>query len=362
MTGHVTIDRVQKWKNDPVIRSCGGLHTLSEDYEDDIGLIELLDQVFETNIDLLTELRPELKLDTIDLIVTAGTTCRALAYRCDRGRAIVIEVSLLRAFWTRIATIAHIPTVLSKVFPLDGVPSTAWLAADCPTVPCADDWQMRSERVDYFVDVMMLMLEYVVLHELAHHTRGHLDLMSGTPAIALIDENVARCRLPTQPAAGFALRDIEFDADAHSLDLTLCAMDAKFPFAKAWASDEAARWQFQMTFAQILVAQLFDGDGRATCDNSPDGHPASIYRSMNFANLAARTLHGLVGGKWETYRDGHDAAWYESSLVARHLDYPSRRWHNEEGIMLPIAEFAELERQYFESSERLDRLSDLEDT
>ncbi len=351
----------EKWQADPVVRSCGGLHVPSADYEGDESLIGILQHVFETNIDLLTKARPELELNKIDLLVTSGLDHRALAYRCRLGQAIIVEIGLLRAFWTRIATVAHIPAVLSDAFPLERAPSVAWLSNDA-LVPGPDDWDMPQARIDYCFDILMFMIEYVILHELAHHMRGHLDLLSGASPVSFIDEAKARRRLPKPvvTASGFLMQDIEFDADAHGLDQSLVAMNEKFPFSARWSVEDASEWLFQMVFSQILAAQLFDRDGRALCDYASDGHPAPVHRSINYSNLAARTLHAVIGGDWETYRDSHDAAWYESSLVAGYLDYPAGRWHGERDPDLMIGNFPELERRYFGSSDRLDRLIDRE--
>lgn len=348
------------WAIDIVVQDCGGLLENNSDWEGDMGLLHMINHVFDTNIELLCKGRPDLKTDEIDLLITAGTKQRAIAYEAGNARAIVLEIGLIRALWTRAACIAHIPTVLSNAFPIQDDVNQEWMAPECGTVPGMNEWDCTEERADYCVELFLHMLEYVVVHEIAHHVRDHIALVNNAHGLFLIDDLDARATATPEPSHvdGFLVQDLEFDADAHGLDLSIAAMDAKHPLKTEWDTEAAAEWQFQLVFAQLMVAQVFDDANKHEAEYTVDGHPAPLHRAINYSNLVSRSMHHLIGGPWDVYRDMHDTAWSEAGYVAKALNLPKGRWHNDHGKKMETGDFHALETRFFASSRRLDLMND----
>ncbi|RYG90041.1 hypothetical protein EU803_15615 [Loktanella sp. IMCC34160] len=347
------------WSKDIVVQDCGGLLAENSDWEGDAGLLYMVNHVFDTNKALLNRTRPELRVDDIAFLVTAGTGRRAIAYARDGARAIIVEVGLIRALWTRAASIAHLPGVLANAFPIAEDIDQSWMAESCDSVPGMSDWDCSGDRAEYCVDLFLHMLEYVVVHEIAHHVRGHLKLVNAETGLHLIDETEARTsKTPEVSAAeGFLVQDLEFDADAYGLELSLAAMDEKHPFAMQWDQASATEWQFQLIFAQLMVAQVIDDARKADGAYSADGHPAPLHRAINYGNLVSRSLQDLVGGPLQAYVDMHAVAWSEAGYVAKGLSYPKGRWHDDHGKEMATGDYQLLEERYFASSRRIDGLS-----
>ncbi|WP_185962199.1 hypothetical protein, partial [Palleronia caenipelagi] len=89
---------------------------------------------------------------------------RAIAYARDGARAIIVEDGLIRALWTRAASIAHLPGILANPFPIAKDIDQSWMAESCDSVPGMSDWDCSGDRVEYCVDLFLDMLEYVVVH------------------------------------------------------------------------------------------------------------------------------------------------------------------------------------------------------
>lgn len=253
-----------------------------------------------------------------------------------------------RALWTRAASVAHLPSVLSNAFPIEGDVEQSWMRPECDTVPGMSDWDCSNERSEYCFDLFLHMLEYVVVHEIAHHVRGHLALVNAQAGLFLIDEQKARATLPLDPADAdeYLIQDLEFDADAQGLELSKAAMDGKHPFANEWESRDAAEWQFQLIFAQLMVAQVVDDprkhDTEYTLDvfgvHFPSG--ASPYRcrirAMNNLNsLVAALPEGSLSVAADDFNVNCNEAptdsfgrllrignWYASPLVRSGCDAP----------------------------------------
>lgn len=347
------------WSSDPLVKSLGGLHYNHPNFEDDRSLIDKLEHVFNLNVDLIDQAHPDLEMTGVDLIVTSGLEHRAVAYAPKGRRAILVEIGLLRAFWTRVATLAHTPQVLSVAFPLKLDSKPLWMSQDVESVPGTDDWPITQERLDYCFDIFFYMLEYLVLHELAHHMRGHFDLEINKSRITKIDESSIGQRSGKTELGDntFLLQDLEFDADAHGLDLSISSMAVKFPI-DTWEVENIVEWQFKLILAQLIVSQILDAEDKETSDYPPDRHPAPVYRAINYSNLLSRTLHRMMGGDWAPFRDMHDTAWSEAAMFARELGLAKGRWHNDEGVPFNTGDFLELEQRFFTASERLDRMID----
>ena len=341
------------WRSDPIIRRLGGLIEAELLNSMDRWLVEQLHHVYESNVNWLDSIIGGIEIAQIDLIITQGSMVNALAYRKEKQRAILIPMGLLRSLWKPIVEAAHSQSVLSEAFPFpSGEPSSNSFSV--PSEHPAD-WKIPADRCTFMMTTYCFMLEYILLHEMAHHTRGHLDEMSNQGlAVALIDEHRERQLPITAPNTG-SHRDIEFDADAHGLNLSLNALNNRFPIESSWDTNDALEQLFLLIFSQLLVAQQLDDPEKSNQSRESDEHPSALYRCINFSNLATKTLYRLVGGDWQQYCDQHDAAWSEASFLAEHLGVQQRHWFGHDIEASYLSEYLIQEEDYFLVSEALDK-------
>ena len=324
-------------------------------------LTKTLFDIISTNVKLLDRVRPELELGQIKFVIAKNETKDAFAFQLGEEKSVSIDIGLLRLFWERAAIAVNLPSVFSEYMPTDNQEIPAWLDADCDTVPAMNSWQVSEDRKDYCIEIFQHMLEYLVLHELAHHMRGHLELIQPNQSYAALGEVSVRRPTVALPAlkSDFNVHDLELDADAHALDLTITALRAKFPEGEhIWSYDAISETLFLLMFAQILVAQAFDDMSAVTVEQPLHKHPAPIYRSVNFTNLALHTFYDLVGGDWDAYKTLHDAAWSEAGHVAEFLGFPSGRWFGGESWVIVTEDYQKVEQRYFKATEKVDAFID----
>ena len=327
----------------------------------DGALVQTLLGVISTNVELLERVSPELEFGQIEFVISQDENRDAFAFQLGEEKTISIDIGLLRLFWERAAIAVNLPSVFSEYMPTDNQEIPAWLDANCGTVPAMNSWQVSEDRKDYCIEIFQHMLEYLVLHELAHHMRGHLELILPNQSYAAFGELSARRPTVAPPAlkSDFNVQDLELDADAHALDLTITALKSKFPEGEhVWSYDAVSETLFLLMFSQILVAQAFDDIGAATVEQPLHKHPAPIYRSVNFTNLALHTFYNLAGGDWNAYKTLHDAAWSEAGHVAEFLGFPSGRWFGGESWVIVTEDYQKIEQRYFKSTEKVDAFID----
>lgn len=351
------------WATDSLVKKFGGLFSAKNAGEGDLQLVELLQDVYRDNINLLHKARPELCLHEVHLVITAAETCSAFAYSIDDCKVVLINIGLIRSFWTKIATIAHLPDVLSELHPIQECIQPDWLISNNKKVPAAINWPGSEERTDFFIEVYTHMLEHLIMHELAHHMRGHLDLVNSIAGIAEIDEGEIRSA-PWPPAGSestFHIQDLELDADAHGLDLSVATLVEQFPnLVQKGNFENISQIIFLMIFSQILVAQQFDKSGRDPTNHLLHEHPAPVYRSVNFTNLMCHTFEKLVGGTMENYSDICSAAWTEAGKVAEYFQFPYGRWHGHDYRPLVDSHFVEIAHRYYLVTDTIDKVIDEE--
>jgi len=333
--------------NDPIVRHLGGTIDASSFAPIDNWLVNQVHHVWKTNLKWLDPFVGGLKLNQIQVIITQGNVVNAVAYRKHNLRAIVIPIGLLKELWRIVYECAHTPSVLSVAFTIAKNTKTNCkiFEGEHPA-----DWTLDSHRREYFLHIFCYMIEYVLLHELAHHTRGHLDdhERSGM-AVASIDEKKARQK-PLSTLNGSGHRDIEFDADAFGLNLSLNALNNQLPIEKSWSVEIALEQLFLLVFSQLLVAQQLDDPENKDQSRSAAEHPSALYRSINYSNLVTKTLFRLVGGAWQEYMDQHDAAWTEASFIAQHLNTQQRHWYDKDIEQDYSADFLIQEEHFFTTS------------
>ena len=351
------------WQTHQFVIECGGIFDRSTASSGDRALLDTLDKVIKTNIEALRTSRPDLELEQVKFIITGGENKSAFAFQDGADRAILFDIGLLRWFWERAVVVVHLPDVLSEYLPFSSNEPIVWLAPHIDSVPAANSWPIPDERKDYCIEIFQHMLEYLVVHELAHHMRGHLEIIDGDKNFVALSETTAR-RMGWPHAAqivSFHLQDLELDADAHGLDLAIAALEGKYPCDQFnWEFDTISETLFLMLFSQMLVAQLFDIKEKNTGDYPLTEHPAPVYRSINFSNLACRTFYTMAGGEWDDYKQIHDSAWSEAGHVAKFFDFPYDRWHGDKQRILATKHYREAERRYFAVTELVDQIIDQE--
>lgn len=332
-------------------------------HDADRALAKILSQIISVNVDLLERVWPALELAKVQFVISNDENRDAFAFQNENRKTVSIDIGLLRLFWERAAVAVNLPSVFSEFMPAKNNNIPDWLSDDCDTVPAMASWQVAEDRKDYCIDIFQHMLEYLVLHELAHHMRGHLELIRSDQTYAALGEISARRSSETNKTAksDFNIQDLELDADAHALDLTVTALKAKFPDNRHdWNFDTISETLFLLMFSQILVSQAFDDIDQTQGHRPLDLHPAPQYRSINFTNLAVHTFHSLAGGEWEKYRELHDAAWTEAGHVAKFLGFPSGRWFGGDKWALVTDQYQAVEQRYFKATQMVDAFIDID--
>ena len=93
------------------------------------------------------------------------------------------------------------------------------------------------------------MIEYLILHEVAHHMRCHFDLLDSVGFdIATLNESIMR-KLPIEEGGAVSritYPQLEFDADMYALELPLTGLHGEFP-----------RSSYEWTFAGVSQTAFF---------------------------------------------------------------------------------------------------------
>ena len=353
------------WRRDLIVRRHGGVLDPRRATAHQRYLSEQLRYVLEFNVALLDGLDVGVDDGAYELLITDSAEPNALAYRRFERRAILVHIGLLESLWAVIARAAHEPRVLPASFPIE---------ASAATFPPLDptDWTIPSARTEYLVQVFLYMLEYVLMHEFAHHVRGHLDLEPHRVA-ALQDERAARAEemepAPSGKPAAFSAFDLEFDADVHAGELALTALNARFPFENGWPEADALEHVFLYVYAHLLVAQQLTpststpGSAIPSTPSATWRYPAPIYRAINYSNLVTHTLRRATGRESDeaAFVDAHDKAWSEASYVAEMDGRERGLWHGEDLAPGLMPRFAEHETRLFAAVRRIDALGGVVD-
>ena len=324
------------WASKPIVKRFGGLLSEQTAGESQWLQRERLHYVFDQITELLDDILIGCEASELTLLVTRSADSNALACKDAGARAIIVHIGLLEQLWSLIVRIAHAPTVRAIAYPFT-LPDRS--EGEGPSLDFVN-WSLPNERTEFFLYVHLLMLEYIVLHEIAHHERGHLTLGVHNSKISLHDERLERtkaCAMVRSDEA-FSSRDLEFDADVYAIDLALLSLDAQFPFeSDQWDQGEASGHLYQSLFAHLLVAQQLDEQSPPETFPSPTHlHPAPVYRALNYTNLLTHGFHQIAGGSFDAYREAHDQAWTEASYVAELEGGSEGIWHGEniaEGLL-----------------------------
>ena len=266
------------------------------------------------------------RIQTLSLVFIDADGANALAVEDGPRRAIALQTGLVRRLWSLVRLAVGRSALLSESFSSPpperdmvlrpGVEGLASLYGD----PRAD-W--RVDRADILVELFMYALDFIVNHELAHHARGHLDLLHQAGGQRLVDEALALDAGGASTQARL-MQLIEFDADINAIDLILHS-DLQEGL-RSWIPDRLRGHAFKLMLASILVFIALDLEHRPVGEPWTGSHPAPILRAMWATHAVATTFaeNGLLTAA--DAREEQEDAWGQAADVAEALGLPPGRW------------------------------------
>jgi hypothetical protein len=333
------------WAKHPVVRKAGGLvhpGTLGPFERSTCGLIRYL---FREAGKAATGASYSDRFEGLSLFFIDNPQINAMALEDGPRRGVGVHVGAAQRVWALLRLANETSEFLSATFDNPAPEASGNLFA----IP--EHWP--EQRLDYLFEFYLYAADFIVNHELAHHARGHLDLVRDELGLAMIDEGLSMSAAPGSQA-GRLLQLIEFDADHHALDMILQANVRKgFPDQGAdWLMEDA----FKLMLTVILIFLAFDLDHRPVDEAYIGSHPSPIYRAMRLTAAIVTTFHEAFGLDHAKLQDTHDWAWCEAADVARHIGMPEGRWWGEdEDIQAFQPRLEALEEDFFAFSRDLDQ-------
>jgi hypothetical protein len=287
----------------------------------------------------------------VSLVFAGSSALNAKALETRTRRAIVFNLGLIRKVWgiLRIA-VAH-SRLHRTVFKSRAL---RWSGFDPRS---EESWAryyrldgLPDQRADYLFQLFMYVAEFVVHHELAHHARGHMDLVRETLGLEEIDEVHFAAGGLDLPGRRL-MQLIEFDADHEALDILLTTQVAEG--MRGWGEQALLEDAYRLMLTTILLFQALD----LACAPLPapftTSHPAPVFRAMRITYTVAVTFPEVFGLPAQDLLALHDEAWADAALVARRIGLPSGRWWGGDGPAALLPELHALEEAFFPFSEAL---------
>lgn len=284
------------------------------------------------------------RFEGLSLFFIDNAQINAVALEDGPRRGIGVNLGVARNVWALLRLAVEHSEFLAASFKTPAPEASG----DLFSIP--EDWPQ--ERLDYLFELYLYAADFIVNHELAHHARGHLDLVREELGVATIDEGLSM-GAAAGSKAGRLLQLIELDADHHGLDLILQGN------AKKQLPDQGADWliedAFKLMLTTILVFLAFDLEHRPIDDVYFGSHPSPIHRAMRLTAAVVATFHDAYGLDHDRLLDTHSDAWCEAADIARRMGMPKGRWWGEdEDIQAFQPRLDALEEDFFAFSLELD--------
>ncbi len=266
------------------------------------------------------------RVDGLSLVFVDHPGANALALEAGARRVVVLQSGLIRRLWAvaRLAvggsrfledTFATPPPEAAAGRFLDEATWKALYAAP------GGDWP--KDRAGFLYELFMYGLDFVVHHELAHHVRGHLDLLTADDGVRGVDEGLALSDAEL-PEPDRLVQLIELDADINGLDLILHGDVARG--LRGWSPDQLTEHAFRLMLAAILVFMVLDVDHRPVSATAPGRHPAPILRAMWMTQTIVTTFAAQKLLNEAEARIEQEDAWAQAAEIAQAMGLPEGRW------------------------------------
>lgn len=290
----------------------------------DAELAERVEGLFDAALEVSRPTPWADRFEGLRLVFVAGQRINARAYEDERGPAIAIAWSGIRGLWTLTQLAVGATTLLEGTFttpPPEPAPDAAHL--DLAAAPSDRRSTWPEDRVAYHEELFMYAADFLLHHELAHHARGHIDLLDASFGIGEVLESQALAPAANRPQRRM-LQLIELDADIQALDLLLQA-DLARGFERL-PPDHLQKHAYKLMLSTILVFQLLDFDHRPVVDDYLGPYPAPIHRAMMITQVVVKTFVEVFGLDADEMMTESEDAWAQTADVARALAFPSGRW------------------------------------
>lgn len=354
MTREALEESWQFWRHVPQITKFGGLVDpgyLSEHYRMLCGMVAHF--FLETQSTFSDDYFAD-RIANVALVFIEDEKANARAIEHDGARCIALNLGLLRQLWA----LFHM-----------GLSANSFLDdhLDCPVDAAgsgqhdlpATHWQQEppaewsESRRELLHGLFSRALDFLVFHELAHHTRGHLDLVQAQFGLAIIDE-ADNADNDDEDDADQTIRHIEFDADLHAIDMMLISLERERPF-ESWLKGQSDQQYFLLALAILVVLQAFDLPHAQIDTFYRRSHPAPVHRAMRLVSALSKSFARIFGWDEAQRLREHDHVWYHGAQLALQLGMPKGRWHGSHTKDMGHQRFKIEEAKYLEFAEALDR-------
>ena len=291
------------------------------------------------------------RIEHLSLVFIDNDTANARAIEDAEKCCIAVNLGLMRTIWA----LFHMG-LSSDVFLADYLSCNVGGRLTDRDLSKAQ-WQQEipvtwsEERQTLMHDLFARSLDFLILHEIGHHTRGHIDLLNQQMGFAFIDE--ASNASLGHGSLDALKRNIEFDADLDAIDMQLMTMDRDRAFS-TWSSGQASDQYFLLSLAILATLQMFDLLHTAIEAQYGQSHPAPVHRAMRLVSALSRSFAELFQWTEEQRTREHDGVWYHGAQLAELLGMPEGRWRGSHSNDMGHDFFIEEEAKFLEFARNLD--------
>ena len=345
------------WGADKVVCKSGGLVDpgyLDEFHRMACGLVRhlYLNAVSSIQLEAYAD-----QITNLSLFFIESDERNALALERTNAKGIGIHLGLVRATWALLylgigtGRLVEVwfdspPPLKSNVAYDDVFADPIWNDG------AAERW--GQDRIGVHNELVRRVFDFVIYHELAHHTRGHISYLQAEFGMSELEESL---NFSAEPGAKRdALRNLEFDADHAAMDMIIAAWDRRAPLT-GWSAAKASKEFFIQSLAIIVLFQILDEAHSPMASHYAVSHPAPVHRAMRLTAALARTFARQFGWSDEAREEEHDLAWLAASDLASLLQMPEGRWRGSDTEDMDHARFAKEDAAFVEFARKLDAMN-----
>jgi hypothetical protein len=292
----------------------------------DQGLCVLSVHLFRAALAACAKTNFSERFDNCTIFFVNNRALNALALESQGRRAVAVYMGALRKLWAAVRYALTLPDFVVDWFPAAPPTNLGRAALDAPAELLGypkEGWD--PERIDFLEELFLRMLDFVLHHELAHHARGHIDVVRTRLGVDVIDEALD---FSSSASDEELRRYVEMDADDHALDIIVTCLDDEAPMAKLTLGQAHAELFRQMT-AAIFVTCLFDAEHGPIERQMQTTHPPPVHRATRAVDLLYDAFGGRCHLDRQTLVDTRDEAWAAVGRFAMAIGNPVGRWHGD---------------------------------
>lgn len=294
------------------------------------------------------------QIEALSLFFIESSARNAVALEREAARGVGVHIGLIEAIWVllynAIGTGGLLPHWFNDDAPLRR-PVTQAAALNDPIWREAAPTPWSGERIAVHFELTARILDLVVHHELAHHTRGHIAYLRAQFGLSHLDE--AMHFSAEEGPMRDALRNLEYDADHAALDMLMASLDSERPLS-TWTAEQASREYFIQALAIIVLFQLLDQAHTPMSRHYGLSHPAPVHRAMRMTAALARTFSRQFDWPESLREEEHDLAWLAAADLAGVMNMPEGRWRGRHTRDMDFDRFRREEEEFISFASELD--------